>query len=108
MSVNNGLGQLYFDEYGNPIWDSINRGIDVIGAAVSDSPYYSPDDPRYQQGGYSPGGYYPQPQYYPQPAAQGGNLSLGSVGLSGVNVSPVTLLLGGIVLALIFFGKSRR
>ena len=39
----------YFDAYGRTldINDLIARGIDVFGALVSRSPYYSPDDPRY-------------------------------------------------------------
>jgi hypothetical protein len=32
--------------------DLIARGIDVLGAWTSRSPYISPDDPRYQQGQY--------------------------------------------------------
>jgi len=52
----------YYDSNGNQLswYDLALRGIDVAGAALSRSPYVSPDDPRYQQrGGY---GY---PQQYP-------------------------------------------
>lgn len=63
----------YFDQYGRPlsVYDLIARGIDVVGAATSNSPYYSPDDPRYQNRGgwnYPSGGYntpYPTVQNAP-------------------------------------------
>lgn len=83
-------------------WGSIiNRGIDVVGAAVSKSPYYSPNDPRYQ----------PQPQppvYYPTSAGAGGAVrtSVSSDG-AGLHLSKETLMMiaGGV---LIFMLASRR
>lgn len=43
----------YFDASGRQldIYDLIARGIDVAGAYAGNSPYYSPDDPRYQNRG---------------------------------------------------------
>lgn len=50
-----------FDQHGNryDLFDLIARGIDVVGAATSDSPYVSPNDPRYQNrnGGWFPSNY---------------------------------------------------
>lgn len=100
-----GLGQLDFNPGGGLDWTSIiNRGIDVAGARLSRSPYYSPDDPRYQtQGG---------PMYYPQgPVYQGppgSDYPLGNVGASGVQLSQTTILLIGLAAALFLFGRSRR
>jgi transglutaminase-like putative cysteine protease len=53
-----------------PFWsDWINRGIDVLGSAVSrqPSPYVSPDDPRYRNGQYYGGNYNPLYQNSNQP-----------------------------------------
>lgn len=82
----------------NPLWGAINRGIDVLGAYSSRSPYYSPDDPRYQQQQGRGGGYYPQP---------GGQVYASPQGGAGINLSTNTLMLiaGGI---LIFMVASRR
>jgi len=47
----------YFNQYGQPlsINDLIARGIDVVGAWSSRSPYVSPNDPRYRnRGGWFP------------------------------------------------------
>jgi hypothetical protein len=79
-------------------WGSIiGRGIDVVGAAVSNSPYYSPDDPRYQQQG---------PVYYPQTGGGGQVVTTGQGG-AGIHLSTNTLMLiaGGI---LIFLVARRR
>ncbi len=99
------LGQSVFDPYGGGgiDWGAlIGRGIDVTGAVLSRSPYYSPDDPRYQGGGYP--SFPQQPGYYPQ---QQQAYTLGSVGAGGVTVSPTTILLVGVAAALILFGKRR-
>lgn len=97
-----GMGQLYFDSYGNPVWDTINRGIDVVGAAVSNSPYYSPDDPRYQQDGYyQTGGAYPA-QY-----AGGGAYVPGTVSTQGFQINWWTAALIGLLVGSFLLGKRR-
>lgn len=83
---------------------AINRGIDVLGAWASRSPYYSPDDPRYQQQQQQR-----QPQVYAptDPNASGAvRTNLNNDG-AGINLSKETLMLiaGGV---LIFMVASKR
>lgn len=102
-----GLGDTVYGEYSSdgtytggyrterPWWgDLVRQGIDVTGQAITGN-----------RGGY----YGPAAniQSVPQNQSRGG-FSLGSVGLGGVSISPITLLLGGAAFALIFFGKTRR
>jgi len=100
-----GLGQaVYYDSYGNPMWDAINRGIDVAGAALSRSPYYSPDDPRYQQGGYYPvsaGG------YYSTGAGPGGNFTPATVSTSGFQINWWAAAAIGLFVGAFLLGKRR-
>ena len=104
----------YFDRNGQPLslFDLIARGIDVVGAWSSRSPYYSPDDPRYQQrGGY---GY---PQQYPgrtsnQDFNVGGSVDPRTGIRLNTQLSPwaIGLIAGGAVLLLGGFltGRGRR
>lgn len=99
----------YDDSYddNSPWWsDSINRGIDVLGAYASRSPYYSPNDPRYQQGqGAWPPVY--SPQVYP-PSQYNQSLIPGAVSAQGVQINWWTaLLIGGLVGAFLFGRRSR-
>jgi hypothetical protein len=89
-----------------PWWgDSINRGIDVLGAWASRSPYLSPDDPRFQQ--QQRGGYYQQPYYEQRGVSVTGGIDRTGVG-AGLNISTNTLLLVGVVAAVFLLGKGRR
>lgn len=95
----------YFDADGNSLslYDLIARGIDVVGAWSSRSPYYSPDDPRYQQGQY--------PQYgqrYPVSGAygQGGSIP-GTVNPQGFQLNWWAAALIGVVAGAFFLGKRR-
>lgn len=76
----------------------INRGIDVVGAWSSRSPYVSPDDPRYRE---QPRPIYQQPQPQPQPSRPPQNDG------DGIKLSKETLMMfaGGV---LIFMVASRR
>jgi len=123
MAGSNGLGafnwgdwetsrELYQNDYyqsGIPydpnidLYDLAARGIDVAGAALSRSPYYSPDDPRYRANN--------QNIYqFPQPLPQGGNVAAASLNSGGISASiPFwAWALGGVVLAAFLFGKGRR
>ncbi len=100
-----GMGQMQFDAHGNPIWDTINRGIDVIGAAWSRSPYVSPDDPRFQQ----QGGYYGGQTggYYGSPATVPAGFVPGTVNTQGFQLNWWTAALIGLLLGAFFLGKRR-
>lgn len=101
----------YFDRYGAPLTlnDLIARGIDVVGAWGSRSPYISPDDPRYR-GRNSP---YVYPQGYPRNQGAddfsiGGSLNpRGGLSVNS-QVSPWVLMLVGLGAGLLLFGKGRR
>lgn len=101
-----GMGQLAFDRYGNPIWDTINRGIDVIGAATSRSPYISPDDPRFQGDIYG-GGYYGAAGYPGSPATVPAGFVPGTVNTQGFQLNWWTAALIGLLLGAFFLGKRR-
>lgn len=97
-----GLGQSYYlDASGNPVWDSINRGIDVLGAWASRSPYYSPDDPRYQRQDYGRGSY--PPEY-----VGGGSYVPGTLSTQGFQINWWTAALIGLLIGAFFLGKGRR
>ena len=88
--------------YGGGIdWGSIiNRGIDVACGYLTRSPYYSPDDPRYQQR-------QPAVMYPTQPGANGQVRAGYDGGGAGINLSTNTLMLiGGAIL--IWMVASRR
>jgi hypothetical protein len=94
-----------YDQYGNPIdWNALfARGLDVVGAWASRSPYVSPDDPRYQQrGGYPQGNY---PPNYTQTAGVGvsGNIGPGGVKTS-LQLSPTVVFVGALVVGALFVG----
>lgn len=97
-----GMGQMAFDQYGNPIWDTINRGIDVVGAYASRSPYISPDDPRFQQDGIYYGGGYPG-----SPANVPAGFVPGTVNTQGFQLNWWTAALIGLLLGAFFLGKRR-
>ena len=93
-----------FDENGSLVWiDSINRGIDVLGAWASRSPYYSPDDPRFQRGG----GGVDYPIGYGG-AVQPGGLVPGSVTQTGFQLNWWTAALLGVVVGAFILGKKGR
>lgn len=99
-----GMGQMQFDAYGNPIWDTINRGIDVVGAWSSRSPYISPDDPRFQQNGiyYGAAGGYPG-----SPANVPAGFVPGTVNTQGFQLNWWSAALIGLLLGAFFLGKRR-
>ncbi|MFN0108540.1 MAG: hypothetical protein ACKVZH_06765 [Blastocatellia bacterium] len=94
----------YFDAYGRTldINDLIGRGIDVLGAWSSRSPYYSADDPRYrnQQGRY--------PQGYPQGGFPVGGSIPGAVNPQGFQLNWWAAALIGVVAGAFLLGKGRR
>jgi hypothetical protein len=85
--------------------DPLNRGLDVLGAWASDSPYVSPDNPRYrpsQTTVYAP--QYPQQQQqqpspslqpYPPPGTQPPPKREGDITISS---NMAMLLVGGVLL----------
>lgn len=87
--------------------DLIARGIDVAGAYLSRSPYFSPDDPRYQRRG----------SYSDQQGGQirtnqngvniGGSLDPRGGLNTNVQISPWMLMIGGLVVGAFLFGKRR-
>lgn len=92
-----------------PWWgDSVNRGIDVLGAWASRSPYYSPDDPRYrdQRGGYYPP-YPPQGGYPGSPVQVPGGVVPGTVNTQGFQINWWTAALLGLLAGAFFLGKRR-
>lgn len=94
----------YFDEYGRTLSlnDLIARGIDVVGAATSNSPYYSPDDPRYQ--GNFPYGY---PSPYPAQQLPGGQFVPGTVSTQGFQLNWWSAALIGLLVGAFLLGKRR-
>jgi len=98
----------YYDAYGRTLDtnDLLARGIDVLGAWASRSPYYSPDDPRYQQGQY--------PQRYPAGGGYPGSPSQvpagyvpGTVNTQGFQLNWWTAALIGLVVGSFLLGKRR-
>jgi len=93
-----------FDQ-NTPWWaQSINRGIDVVGARVGQGAYVSPDDPRYRQAGGAwnvPGG---------QVVSTPGGLALspGAVNAGGFTINWWTAALLGIVVGAFLLGKRGR
>lgn len=100
---------LLFDPYGDEPWyvDPLNRGLDVLGAWASRSPYVSPDDPRHRPN---------QTTVYQHPqGAPGPQLAPGVARQSQqANVSVPTdflkwgLILGGAVFFGMLFGQRKR
>jgi hypothetical protein len=98
----------YFDRDGNQLslYDLIARGIDVVGAGVSHSPYYSPDDPRYDERG--AGGNYP---IYTGPGNRSqvpGGLVPGTVNAQGFQLNWWTAALIGVLVGSFLLGKRGR
>lgn len=93
----------YFDRYGRAldVNDLIARGIDVVGAWSSRSPYVSPDDPRFRNrgGGWFPGG---GGQMVPV-----GSAVPGSVNPQGFQLSWWAAGLIGVVVGAFLLGKRR-
>lgn len=83
--------------------DLIARGIDVLGAWASRSPYVSPDDPRYQQGQY-PRNY---PSGYGTPSQVPGGYIPGAVNPQGFQLNWWAAALIGVVVGAFFLGKRR-
>lgn len=88
------------DGYEYDVNDLIARGIDVLGAWASRSPYVSPDDPRYQQGNRYPTSY---PSNRPLPG-----IVPATVNPQGFQLSWWAAGLIGIVVGSFFLGKGRR
>jgi len=86
------------------VYDLIARGIDVVGAWSSRSPYVSPNDPRFQQqqrGNYGAG--------YPNPSPVGNQTFVpGSINPSGFQINWQTALIGGLLIGAFFLGSKRR
>lgn len=98
----------YFDRNGQPLslFDLIARGIDVVGAWSSRSPYYSPDDPRYQQrGGYSNQQAIP---YRTNGVNIGGSVDPRGGVSTSLQISPMMLLIFGAVGGAFLFGRRGR
>lgn len=97
-------GVTAFDWSGNryDVFDLIARGIDVVGAATSNSPYVSPDDPRYR----NRGGWFPQP--YPGQGVPPGSAVPGAVNPQGFQMSWWAAGLIGIVAGAFLLGKRGR
>lgn len=97
-------GVTAFDWSGNryDVYDLIARGIDVVGAATSNSPYFSPDDPRFRNRG---GGWFPQAGY-PSPNPE--SVSPGSVNRQGVQINFWFLLFGAALLGAFAAGRKGR
>lgn len=95
----------FYDPNSIPWWaESINRGIDVVGARVGQGAYVSPDDPRFRQtgGGWiTPGG-----QIVNTPG--GPALSPGAVNAGGFTINWWTAALLGIVVGAFLLGKRGR
>lgn len=111
-----GMGEFDFglvgQDYGPDYNEWVNRGIDVLGAWASRSPYISPSDPRYRANinvGMQPS-YYPQQYPAPVPGVNPG--ADVAVSRSGLQLStPVIAGLaaaGGLLLAGVLFGKRGR
>lgn len=94
----------YFDAYGRTLDtnDLIARGIDVLGAWASRSPYYGPDDPRYrnQQGRY--------PSNYPVSGYPAGGNVPATVNPQGFQLTWWAAGLIGIVVGSFLLGKRGR
>lgn len=103
-------GNWYFKENGQPLtyFDLIARGLDVIGAAWSDSRYVSPDDPRYRRGST----YQDQQIYYSRTNPNGVNVGGSFDPRGGINtnvqISPMMLLIIGLMGGAFVFGRRGR
>lgn len=95
-----GMGN-YFDRYGRPldINDLIARGIDVVGAWSSRSPYVSPDDPRFQNRG---GGWFPN-----QPNVPFGSTAPVAINQQGFQMPWWALLGIGLLAGSFLLGRRR-
>lgn len=113
------MDEVYTDGYGNyfdgsgrqlSYYDLIARGIDVAGAALSHSPYYSPDDPRYQQGQYPVryGQNYPVSGYPGSPSQVPAGYVPGTVNTQGFQLNWWTAALIGVVIGSFLLGKRGR
>jgi len=98
----------YFDAYGRTLDtnDLIARGIDVLGAWASRSPYYSADDPRYRQTGRYPQGY-PNSGYPGSPSQVPAGYVPGTVNTQGFQLNWWTAALIGVVVGSFLLGKKR-
>ena len=99
-------GVTAFDWSGNryDVYDLIARGIDVVGAATSNSPYVSPDDPRYRNRG---GGWFPQPLPN-QTRTNTGDFIPGAVNDRGFQLNWWSAALIGVVVGAFLLGKRGR
>ena len=102
-----GLGDFFTGGYGGGIdWQAIiERGIDVAGARLGRSPYFSPDDPRYRPNvniGYPPGYGFP-------PGGRPDQVSA-DVSPAGTQFTVPwwAWAFGGIVVGSFLLGKGRR
>lgn len=89
-------------EYPTPWWaESINRGIDVVGARIGQGGYTSPDDPRYRAATWPGGGL-----VVPTPTGPG--FSPGAVSGQGFSINWWTAALIGVVVGAFLLGKRGR
>lgn len=98
-------GVTAFDWSGNryDVYDLIARGIDVVGAATSNSPYVSPDDPRYRNRG---GGWFPG--QFPGQGIPPGSTVPATVNPQGFQLSWWAAGLIGVVVGAFLLGKRGR
>ena len=99
----------YFDASGRQldIYDLIARGIDVAGAYAGNSPYYSPDDPRYRNGNRYPTNY-PGQGYPGSPSQVPAGYVPGTVNTQGFQLNWWTAALIGVVVGSFLLGKRGR
>lgn len=94
-----------FTPYDMPWWgQTINRGIDVVGARVGQGAYISPDDPRFRSSGWGVG--VPGGTIVNTPG--GPALSPGAVNAGGFTINWWTAALIGIVVGAFLIGKKGR
>lgn len=86
------------------VYDSTQRGFDILGARYGEGEYISPDDPRFRRsgGGIAPRGAYP-PEY-----AGGGAFVPGTVSTQGFQLNWWTAALIGVVAGAFLLGKKGR
>lgn len=99
----------YYDQPGQDEWwqgyvyDSTQKGLDILGARYGENNYYSPDDPRFRQSGRAPVPVGNPPQY-----VGGGQFVPGTVSTQGFQINWWTAALGGLLIGAFVLGKNRR
>jgi hypothetical protein len=86
------------------VYDSTQRGLDILGSRYGQGQYISPDDPRYRQ----QGGYYPSGGYPGSPANVPAGYVPGTVNTQGFQLNWWTVALLGLVGGAFLFGRKGR